>query len=139
MQRPAGEEGRFEQYQAVTKVREQFLMARDLGRAYIASPTPATEQAARNQLAAATASLTGLNTFFSASAADTLRALSDAMAEYTQALLLARVNGLSTQELKQVDLPDWFDQLGLSRQLSPMPRKYDLQARNKKEIGRAHV
>ena len=35
------------------------------------------------------------------------------------ALLLARVNGLSTQELKQVDLPDWFDQLGLSRQLSP--------------------
>ena len=35
------------------------------------------------------------------------------------ALLLARVNGLSTHELKQVDLPDWFDQLGLSRQLSP--------------------
>ncbi|MQT72322.1 methyl-accepting chemotaxis protein, partial [Pseudomonas sp. FSL R10-0071] len=28
----------------------------------------------------------GLNTFFSANAADTLRALSDAMAEYTQAL-----------------------------------------------------
>lgn len=86
LQRPAGEEGRFEQYQAVTKVREQFLMARDLGRAYIASPTPATEQAARSQLAAATASLAGLNAFFSASAADTLRALSDAMAEYTQAL-----------------------------------------------------
>ena len=35
------------------------------------------------------------------------------------ALLLARVNGLSTHELKQVDLPDWFDRLGLSRQLSP--------------------
>ncbi len=35
------------------------------------------------------------------------------------ALLLARVKGLSTHELKQVDLPDWFDQLGLSRQLSP--------------------
>ena len=35
------------------------------------------------------------------------------------ALLLARVNGLSTEELKQVDLPDWFNQLGLSRQLSP--------------------
>ncbi|POA17916.1 Fe-S metabolism protein SufE [Pseudomonas sp. FW300-N1A1] len=34
------------------------------------------------------------------------------------ALLLARVNGLSTQELQQVDLPDWFNQLGLSRQLS---------------------
>ena len=35
------------------------------------------------------------------------------------ALLLVRVNGLTTQELLQVDLPGWFEQLGLSRQLSP--------------------
>lgn len=35
------------------------------------------------------------------------------------ALLLARVNGLSSAELQQVDLPGWFEQLGLSRQLSP--------------------
>src|SRR5471030_244729 len=35
------------------------------------------------------------------------------------ALLLARVNGLSAAELQRVDLPDWFNQLGLSRQLSP--------------------
>ena len=35
------------------------------------------------------------------------------------ALLLARVNGLSATELQAVDLPDWFAQLGLSRQLSP--------------------
>ncbi|MGY2289048.1 SufE family protein [Pseudomonas sp. SDO528_S397] len=35
------------------------------------------------------------------------------------ALLLARVNGLSAHELQAVDLPDWFSQLGLSRQLSP--------------------
>ena len=34
------------------------------------------------------------------------------------ALLLARVNGLATEELQQVDLPAWFEQLGLSRQLS---------------------
>lgn len=34
------------------------------------------------------------------------------------ALLLARVNGLTAPELQQVDLPDWFNQLGLSRQLS---------------------
>lgn len=34
------------------------------------------------------------------------------------ALLLARVNGLSAVELQQVDLADWFSQLGLSRQLS---------------------
>ncbi|WP_338508517.1 SufE family protein [Pseudomonas poae] len=35
------------------------------------------------------------------------------------ALLLARVNGLSMAELQAVDLSDWFNQLGLSRQLSP--------------------
>jgi cysteine desulfuration protein SufE len=35
------------------------------------------------------------------------------------ALLLVRVNGLSAGELQQVDLPEWFNQLGLSRQLSP--------------------
>lgn len=35
------------------------------------------------------------------------------------ALLLARVTGLTTEELQQVDLPGWFEQLGLSRQLSP--------------------
>jgi cysteine desulfuration protein SufE len=35
------------------------------------------------------------------------------------ALLLLRVNGLSAAELQQVDLSDWFNQLGLSRQLSP--------------------
>ncbi|MNR48775.1 Cysteine desulfuration protein SufE [compost metagenome] len=34
------------------------------------------------------------------------------------ALLLARVNGLSAAELQQVDLHDWFNQLGLGRQLS---------------------
>jgi cysteine desulfuration protein SufE len=48
------------------------------------------------------------------------RAASDArMIRGLVALLLARVNGLSAQELQQVDLPDWFNQLGLSRQLSP--------------------
>ena len=34
------------------------------------------------------------------------------------ALLLTRVNGLSAVELQAVDLHDWFNQLGLSRQLS---------------------
>jgi cysteine desulfuration protein SufE len=34
------------------------------------------------------------------------------------ALLLARVNGLSAAELAAVDLPEWFNQLGLGRQLS---------------------
>jgi cysteine desulfuration protein SufE len=48
------------------------------------------------------------------------RAASDArLIRGLVALLLARANGLSAQELKQVDISDWFDQLGLSRQLSP--------------------
>jgi len=34
------------------------------------------------------------------------------------ALLLARVNGLSAVELQHVDLADWFNRLGLGRQLS---------------------
>lgn len=48
------------------------------------------------------------------------RAASDArLIRGLVALLLTRVNGLSAQELQQVDLTDWFNQLGLSRQLSP--------------------
>ncbi|MDF2643703.1 MAG: Fe-S metabolism protein SufE [Pseudomonas sp.] len=48
------------------------------------------------------------------------RAASDArLIRGLVALLLARVNGLATADLQQVDLPDWFSQLGLSRQLSP--------------------
>lgn len=35
------------------------------------------------------------------------------------ALLLVRVDGLSAEALQQLDLPDWFNQLGLARQLSP--------------------
>ncbi len=35
------------------------------------------------------------------------------------ALLLIRVEGLSSSELQQLDLPGWFTQLGLGRQLSP--------------------
>ncbi|MBM3105316.1 SufE family protein [Pseudomonas sp. V1] len=35
------------------------------------------------------------------------------------ALLLVRVEGLTNAELQQLDLPGWFNQLGLGRQLSP--------------------
>ncbi|MEG0246323.1 Cysteine desulfuration protein SufE [compost metagenome] len=35
------------------------------------------------------------------------------------ALLLIRVQGLATSELADLDLRDWFNQLGLERQLSP--------------------
>ncbi len=35
------------------------------------------------------------------------------------AVLLVRVNGLDAAQLQQLDVAQWFDQLGLSRQLSP--------------------
>jgi cysteine desulfuration protein SufE len=48
------------------------------------------------------------------------RAASDArLIRGLVALLLARVNGLQAEELPGIDLNNWFDQLGLSRQLSP--------------------
>ena len=48
------------------------------------------------------------------------RAASDArLIRGLLAVLLARVNGLNSSELQAVDLPDWFTQLGLARQLSP--------------------
>lgn len=48
------------------------------------------------------------------------RAASDArLLRGLLALLLLRVNGLTSAELAEVDVADWFAQLGLSRQLSP--------------------
>ena len=35
------------------------------------------------------------------------------------ALLLVRINGLSAEQIAAVDITDWFNQLGLARQLSP--------------------
>lgn len=48
------------------------------------------------------------------------RAASDArLIRGLLAVLLARVDGLSGPELAALDLADWFNQLGLARQLSP--------------------
>ncbi|BAU76230.1 SufE family protein [Metapseudomonas furukawaii] len=48
------------------------------------------------------------------------RAASDArLIRGLLAVLLARVNGMTEAELAGVDLADWFNQLGLARQLSP--------------------
>ena len=86
LQRAAGEDGRFEQFQDVTQVRERFLMARDQVRAYIGSPTATTEQAARTQLNLASASIEGLNAHFANTSADALRSLSEAIVQYKTAL-----------------------------------------------------
>ncbi|BAN50273.1 SufE family protein [Metapseudomonas resinovorans] len=48
------------------------------------------------------------------------RAASDArLIRGLLAVLLARVDGLPAAELATLDLADWFNQLGLARQLSP--------------------
>ena len=48
------------------------------------------------------------------------RAASDArLIRGLLAVLLARVEGLDSADLARLDLPDWFAQLGLARQLSP--------------------
>ncbi|MBD9677077.1 SufE family protein [Pseudomonas sp. PDM18] len=48
------------------------------------------------------------------------RAYSDArLLRGLLALLLVRVDGLPADELATIDLPGWFEQLGLGRQLSP--------------------
>lgn len=48
------------------------------------------------------------------------RAYSDArLLRGLLAVLLARVDGLDSEALAQLDVADWFSQLGLSRQLSP--------------------
>lgn len=48
------------------------------------------------------------------------RAASDArLIRGLLAVLLARVDGLDGAQLQQLDLADWFSQLGLARQLSP--------------------
>lgn len=86
MQSAPGDEGRFEQLSTLTAVREQFLLARYQVRAYMAAQTVANEQAARQQLSGAIASLSALNTHFNASAPDTLRTLDGALAQYKQAL-----------------------------------------------------
>ena len=86
MQSSASEQDRFEQLETLTTVREKFLVARYQVRAYIAAQTTANEQAARQQLNEAIASLTALNTYFVASAPETLRTLDDALSHYQHAL-----------------------------------------------------
>ena len=88
LQLPAGDESRFEMFQTVSEVREQFLLSRYQVRAYIALPTPATELAARQQLDRTVASLEKLNPYFATSATQTRSTLTRTMEQYQQALQL---------------------------------------------------
>lgn len=85
LQRSAMEEGRFEQLQAISTVREQFCW-RATTYASISPRSPANERAARRQLEVAIASLGALTVHFSANAPEALRSLDGALARYKQAL-----------------------------------------------------
>ena len=77
---------RFEQFQAVSEAKEQFLLARYEVRGYLADSNPATEQKAAAQLEAALASLKSLNSHFFDSQAEALRQLEQALTRYRSAV-----------------------------------------------------
>ena len=77
---------RFEQFQAISEAKEQFLLARYEVRGYIADSNPANEQKAAAQLEAALASLKSLNSHFFDSQADALRQLEQALTRYRSAV-----------------------------------------------------
>ena len=78
---------RFEQFQAITAAREEFLLARYEVRGYTGSTNADTEQKAVAQLDSAIASLKSLNAHFADTEADTLRQLETALTGYRSALL----------------------------------------------------
>ena len=77
---------RFEQFQAISEAKEQFLLARYEVRGYIADSNPANEQKAAAQLDAALASLKSLSSHFFDSHADALRQLEQALTRYRSAV-----------------------------------------------------
>ncbi|MBC2690972.1 methyl-accepting chemotaxis protein [Pseudomonas kielensis] len=77
---------RFEQFQAITEAKEQFLLARYEVRGYTADSNPGTEQKAAVQLDAAIASLKTLNSHFADTQGDALRQLERALSSYRSAL-----------------------------------------------------
>ncbi|SDZ40256.1 methyl-accepting chemotaxis protein [Pseudomonas sp. NFIX28] len=78
---------RFEQFQAITKAREEFLLARFEVREYIYNSTPDAERNAAAQMNAAIAALGGLDSHFSSTQGDALRQLKTALDDYRTSLL----------------------------------------------------
>ena len=77
---------RFEQFQAITQAKQEFMLARYEVRGYTANSNADTERKAVAQLDAAIASLKPLNEHFASSHADELRQLENALTQYRSAL-----------------------------------------------------
>ena len=85
-QMPLSDE-RFEQFQAITKAKEAFMLTRYEVRGYTANSNPETEQKAAAQLNSAIGELAQLNVHFASTQQDALRQLEGALNNYRTALL----------------------------------------------------
>ncbi|AKA26761.1 methyl-accepting chemotaxis protein [Pseudomonas chlororaphis] len=78
---------RFEQFQAITKAREEFLLARFEAREYIYNSTAEAERNAIAQMDAAIAALAPLDSHFASTQGESLRQLKAALGDYRTSLL----------------------------------------------------
>ncbi|KFE43865.1 chemotaxis protein [Pseudomonas syringae] len=83
---PVDDERRFEQYQTITKAKEDLMLARYETRGFTGSATAENEQKAIGQLDAAVQGLQQLNSVFSGSQADRVKQLENALTNYRKAL-----------------------------------------------------
>src|SRR5690606_23958304 len=83
---PVDDERRFDQYQTITKAKEDLLLARYETRGYTGNASADNEQKAIGQLDAAVQGLQQLNTMFSGSQADRVKQLETALTNYRKAL-----------------------------------------------------
>ncbi|OLF55774.1 methyl-accepting chemotaxis protein [Pseudomonas chlororaphis] len=87
VQQMALSDQRFEQFQAITKAREEFLLARFEAREYIYNSNADSERNAIQQMDAAIAALGDLDSHFASTQGDSLRQLKAALNDYRSSLL----------------------------------------------------
>ncbi|HEX8544864.1 MAG TPA: methyl-accepting chemotaxis protein [Pseudomonas sp.] len=88
---PADDEQRFNQFQAITKAKEELMLARYETRGYTGNATVDNEQKAIGQLDTAVKGLEQLNSMFNASQADRVKQLEAALTNYRAALQAFKV------------------------------------------------
>ncbi|PHN28542.1 chemotaxis protein [Pseudomonas sp. ICMP 561] len=83
----ADDERRFEQYQAISKVKQDLMLARYETRGYTGNTTPENEQKALSQIENAIKGLQGTQSTFSGVQADRLKQLEAELGEYRNSLM----------------------------------------------------
>ena len=120
----AEDERRFEQYQAISKVKQDLMLARYETRGYTGNTTPENEQKALSQIENAIKGLQATQSTFSGAQADRLKQLETELGEYRTSLLgfkttignlaVLRKN-MTTQGATIVKLSDDMYQIQLDR------------------------